>query len=94
MSQREPGKRSPDGKLSERYQVSDPSILFEDTWADEGADGAPACADPKQTCPTCGFSADLADIRCPRCTTLLVTACSGSCGTCGAKTCSGGPRKR
>ena len=40
-------------------------------------------------CPTCGFAADMRDIRCPRCNTLLVTGCTGSCGTCGVRGCAG-----
>jgi hypothetical protein len=75
----------------ERYQVSDPSVLFEDVWAD---DGSPAVAEPTRTCPTCGYEADLAEIRCPRCFTLLLTGCSGSCGSCGSRVCTGGARKR
>jgi hypothetical protein len=85
--------RSPAAPAGERYQVSDPSVLFEDVWAEPG-DGAPACDQPGRTCPTCGYEADLADIRCPRCFTLLVSGCSGSCGACGAKTCTGEARKR
>jgi hypothetical protein len=77
---------------SERYQVSDPSVLFEDVWADDGEGGT--CAQPTQKCPTCGYEADLADIRCPRCFTLLVSGCSGSCGSCGARVCTGEARKR
>lgn len=78
----------------ERYQVSDPSVLYEDVWAEEGEDGAPVCADPTRKCPTCGLAADLAEIRCPRCNTLLLTSgCSGSCGTCGQRTCTGEKRR-
>lgn len=89
MAEREAGERPFHDVRSERYEVSDPSVLFEDVWAEED-DG---CATPKQTCPTCGYEADASEIRCPRCFTLLVTGCSGSCGTCGAKTCAGRPRK-
>jgi hypothetical protein len=77
----------------EKYQVSDPSVLFEDVWAEQdGAQDGGACPQT-HTCPTCGYEADVADIRCPRCFTLLVTGCSGSCGTCGQRTCTGGPGK-
>ena len=87
------GKREAPARdaTDERYQVSDPSVLFEDVWAED--DAAPSCDQPTRTCPTCGYEADLADIRCPRCFTLLVTGCSGSCGACGAKTCTGEARK-
>ncbi len=84
--------RKPD-LSAEKYQVSDPSVLFEDTWAEDG-DGDSTCAPATQTCPTCGYEADLGDIRCPRCFTLLVTGCSGSCGTCGQRTCTGGAGRR
>jgi hypothetical protein len=76
---------------SEKYRVSDPSVLFEDVWAeDEGG----AREQATQKCPTCGYDADVGEIRCPRCFTLLVTGCSGSCGTCGQRTCTGEARKR
>ena len=77
---------------SERYQVSDPSVLFEDVWADDGE--GDSRAQPTRKCPTCGYEADLADVRCPRCFTMLLTGCSGSCGTCGARVCTGEARKR
>jgi hypothetical protein len=93
MFDRKSDKRAQGDARSERYQVSDPSVLFEDVWAEPGEGGGRGCVEAKQTCPTCGFSADLADIRCPRCNTLLVTGCSGSCGACGSKTCDGGSRK-
>jgi hypothetical protein len=76
---------------SEKYQVSDPSVLFEDVWA---ADDDDSCAQRTRKCPTCGYDADLAEIRCPRCFTLLVTGCSGSCATCGQGTCTAEARKR
>jgi hypothetical protein len=75
---------------SEKYQVSDPSVLFEDVWADGGEDGGAG----KQACPTCGYGADPGEIRCPRCFTLLVTGCSGSCGSCGQRRCTGQSRRR
>ena len=78
----------------ERYEVTDPSVLFEDVWAETDADGAPTCEEPTRTCPTCGYEADLADWRCPRCFTLLVQGCSGSCATCGSRTCSSEARKK
>jgi len=76
----------------ERYQVSDPSVLFEDVWAEDGE--APGRARSTRTCPTCAYEADLSEIRCPRCFSLLLTGCSGSCGACGSKTCAGPARKR
>ncbi len=91
MPERKPPRRpgSPD-LTSEKYQVSDPSVLFEDTWADEDGESCPTA----RKCPTCGYDAELSEIRCPRCFTLLVSGCSGSCGTCGSRTCEGGPRKK
>ena len=87
--------RKPPGAAgrSERYEVSDPSVLFEDVWAEDD-DGAPKCADPTRACPTCGYEADISEIRCPRCFTLLLTGCSGSCGSCGSRVCTGEARKR
>lgn len=40
-------------------------------------------------CPSCGMESDA--IRCPRCNTLKITACSGSCTLCGAR-CEDGAR--
>ena len=34
----------------------------------------------KTPCPMCGFVAE--GIRCPRCNTLKITACGGSCKAC------------
>jgi hypothetical protein len=81
---------------SEKYQVSDPSVLFEDVWAeeDEATPTAGTAVGAKtRPCPTCSYEADAGDIRCPRCFTLLVTGCSGSCGTCGQRTCTGDTRE-
>jgi rubrerythrin len=39
------------------------------------------------TCPLCGFVAPMTAIRCPRCNALLLTACSGSCASCGSRAC-------
>lgn len=33
-----------------------------------------------KTCPSCGLESD--EIRCPRCNTLKVIGCSGSCALC------------
>ena len=33
-------------------------------------------------CPSCGLVS--AEIRCPRCNTLKLIGCSGSCATCGS----------
>jgi hypothetical protein len=40
---------------------------------------APACS-PK--CPQCGLDVAANAIRCPRCHTLLIRGCSGSCSSC------------
>lgn len=34
-------------------------------------------------CPECGFESN--EVRCPRCNTLKVTGCTGSCFMCGNK---------
>jgi uncharacterized paraquat-inducible protein A len=91
MADRETSKRPFRDQRSERYEVSDPSVLFEDVWTD---DDASSCTEQIRTCPTCGYDADLTEIRCPRCFTLLLTGCSGSCGSCGSRTCAGERRKR
>ena len=41
----------------------------------------------QRPCPTCGLAVSLGEIRCPRCRTLLVTACSGACLSCAVRTC-------
>jgi hypothetical protein len=33
-------------------------------------------------CPSCGLES--AEIRCPRCNTLKVLGCNGTCSTCGS----------
>lgn len=38
-------------------------------------------------CPTCGMAVPTGEIRCPRCRTLLITACSGACISCTQRTC-------
>jgi hypothetical protein len=38
-------------------------------------------------CPTCGMAVPTSEIRCPRCRTLLITACSGACISCTQRTC-------
>ena len=35
-----------------------------------------------QTCPSCGLESNAT--RCPRCNTLKVVGCSGSCSMCGS----------
>ena len=35
-----------------------------------------------KVCPSCGLGSD--EIRCPRCYTLKVVGCSGSCAGCGS----------
>lgn len=65
----------------ERYKVSDPSILFVDTWADEIAAVCAACGAPLDgaapTCDACGKPTE----RCP-----------GSCSSCGVTRCTGDAR--
>jgi len=39
-------------------------------------------------CPSCGLES--AEIRCPRCNTLKLIGCDGSCATC-ASSCATGP---
>jgi phage FluMu protein Com len=39
------------------------------------------------TCPRCGLVSPITEIRCPRCNALLLTACSGACGSCGSHAC-------
>lgn len=41
-----------------------------------------------KVCPSCGLSSD--EIRCPRCNTLKVVGCTGSCGSCGNSCKTGG----
>jgi hypothetical protein len=43
--------------------------------------------DVPRACPTCGLAVPQGEIRCPRCRTLLVTACSGACLSCAVRTC-------
>jgi len=64
--------------VHERYEGIDRSVLDEDVWADGPA---------KVTCPTCGLGVDAGTIRCPRCNALVLTGCSGSCSSCGSRTC-------
>jgi hypothetical protein len=74
-------------RTDERYQVSDASILFEDTWACEEEEAV------TRPCPVCGFATKPGDIRCARCNALVITGCSGSCGACGSRTCSGDKKR-
>jgi uncharacterized paraquat-inducible protein A len=62
----------------ERYQGVDRSILDEDTWAPEPE---------KVKCPECGMRVSLGTIRCPRCNRFILMGCSGSCSSCGSRTC-------
>ena len=66
----------------ERYEGVDASFLNEDTWANPltGVD-----------CPVCGATSPAGTVRCPRCNALLLTACPGSCASCGLRSCA---RKR
>jgi hypothetical protein len=48
--------------------------------------GEGACKDVSP-CPLCGLEVPMTELRCPRCHALLVTACSGACASCGARTC-------
>lgn len=41
----------------------------------------------QRPCPVCGLAVPLGEIRCPRCHALLITSCSGACGSCGSRTC-------
>lgn len=45
--------------------------------------GGPTVTSIKTLCPTCGTVAE--GIRCPRCNTMKVLSCSGSCRTCKVK---------
>ena len=38
-------------------------------------------------CPVCGLAVSRGEIRCPRCRTLLITACTGACSSCGSRSC-------
>ena len=38
-------------------------------------------------CPVCGLAVSPGEIRCPRCHTLLITACTGACSSCGSRSC-------
>ena len=63
---------------NERYQGIDRSVLDEDVWAEASA---------KPVCPKCGLAIASGAIRCSRCNALVITACGGSCASCGARPC-------
>jgi len=63
----------------ERYDVSDPSVLLEDTWAEEDAAGV---------CGHCGAPLVAGQYRCQVCRTP-VPVCIGSCGACVQRRCVG-----
>lgn len=44
----------------------------------------------QRPCPVCGLAVPQGEIRCPRCHALLITSCSGACGSCGSRTCERG----
>jgi hypothetical protein len=44
-------------------------------------------------CPVCGLAVPPGEVRCPRCRTLLITACTGACTSCGSRTCLRGDEK-
>lgn len=54
-----------------------------------GGDQIPSARADKAVnlCPLCGLDVPPAELRCPRCHALLVTACSGACASCGSRTC-------
>jgi hypothetical protein len=56
---------------------------------DRGVPGedVPAAGPEMVKCPECGLRVPLGTVRCPRCNRFLLTGCSGSCGTCGSRTC-------
>jgi hypothetical protein len=62
----------------ERFEGIDRSVLDEDVWAEE----------PRQVkCPECNLSVPVGAIRCPRCNHFMLTGCSGSCASCGSRSC-------
>ncbi len=63
---------------NERYEGIDRSVLDEDVW-----DEAPE----KAACPKCGLAIEPGSLRCPRCNTLVIAGCGGSCASCGVRTC-------
>lgn len=67
----------------ERYDVSDASVLFEDTWAEEAR---------AETCDRCGASLPVGGLRCSACG-AHVPVCVGVCSACAAPRCVGGKRR-
>lgn len=63
---------------NERFEGVDRSVLDEDTWCEKPA---------KIACPKCGMAVDAGAIRCPRCNAFLLMGCSGSCSSCGSRSC-------
>lgn len=56
----------------------DYSVLDEDVWA----------AEPEMVkCPECNMRVAAGAIRCPRCNHFMLMGCSGSCSSCGSRTC-------
>ena len=62
----------------ERFEGVDRSVLDEDVWAPE----------PQTVkCPECNMRVPMGAIRCPRCNHFMLMGCSGSCASCGSRTC-------
>ena len=62
----------------ERFEGVDRSVLDGDVWAE-------TCE--RSACPTCGLAIEPGTLRCPRCNTLVIMGCGGSCASCGSRSC-------
>jgi hypothetical protein len=62
----------------ERFEGIDRTVLDEDVWAEQ----------PQQVkCPECNLKVAAGAIRCPRCNHFMLVGCSGSCASCGSRSC-------
>lgn len=75
---------SSDNNTHERYEVSDPSVLLEDTWAEPSEDPG--------LCERCGAPLVPHRFRCTACG-MPIAMCMGSCSVCVSPRCVGGKRK-